>query len=57
MTRKIMKIIFTDNPHTFQKPVWFGQIKDYLNLLNIIFFGNAFTLTSEVNHLAIWKEY
>lgn len=52
-----MKIIFTDNPHTFQKPVWFGQIKDYLNLLNIIFFGNAFTLTSEVNHLAIWKEY
>jgi hypothetical protein len=31
--------------------------KDWINLLNIIFFSIAFTLTSEVNHLAIWKEY
>jgi len=31
--------------------------KDYLNLLNIIFFSPSFTLTSEVNQSAIWKEY
>ncbi len=52
-----MKIFFTDKSHAFQKLSGMVRFKDWLNLLNIIFFGPAFTLTSEVNYLAIWKEY
>jgi hypothetical protein len=57
MSRKIANILYTGNFTGSINPFRQVRFKDWLNLLNIIFFGASFNLTSEVNQLALWKEF